>query len=98
MSAAQSLFQQFGHDFIEPGIAFGSERLDLLDQVSIEFDCEGNQALGLVELALFTAVQGHCRVLAKTARCDSLIHPIGDGDAFEFFKIGSFHGKTFLIA
>src|SRR3990170_2163613 len=96
-SAGQALFQQFGYDLVEPGLALLREGLDLLHQFAVDLDREGYQALRLIELALLTPARHVCGVLAEASRRGSPAHPVADLYAFEFFQFGLLHGCTSLF-
>ena len=77
-SAAQTLFQQLGHGFIESGATLRGERVDLLDQVAIELDRKRDQPLRLVKFALLAAIQCGRGILSKSTRRAGLVDPVGD--------------------
>lgn len=93
-SARQTFLQQRGDYLVEVGSLFGRQRLDLRDEVAIEFDGERNQAKCLVATALLAAIDYH-RSLAEFGAT-------GNGHfAHQFFgvvfrQIGLSHGVAFV--
>ena len=93
LNAGGEAFAQQGIDhFVEAAFAGFSERAQLFGQTGIEFDSEGDEALGLVLLALFLAVEDGA--LAETVGGSRLFHVPVNLAGQAFVEIGSFHGEA----
>ena len=66
--SCQTLFQQFSHQLVQPGLAFLRQHLDLFHQIGIELDRKRHQTESLVELALFAPLERGANRLASLLR------------------------------
>jgi len=96
-SAGQAFFQELGHHLVESHITFLRHGVDLLHEIEVELDREGDEALCLIEFALLAPVRGNSGVIAEASRRDGLLHRAAEFQSLEFIQFGFFHILTSLF-
>ena len=91
-AGGEAFAQQHVDHFVDAAFAVFSQRAQLFGQFGIEFDGEGDETLGLVQLALFLAVEDGA--LAETVGGSRLFHVSVNLAGEAFVEIGSFHGEA----
>lgn len=83
------LAQQFAHQFVHADLSRCGKRVQFGDQCRVEFDGEGQEALGLIDATLLFAVgRGGA---GEALRGAGFFHALIEVHCELFFEVGAFH-------
>lgn len=87
----QCFLQQLRNNFVDAGFAFGGQRADLSDQLTVELDGKGHQARGLIKATLLAPVNRPGIAAGKATGAGIISHPVHQLHRIELLQFRGLH-------